>query len=114
MVMEMQSGSLLRADQAIVKVVAGLVLGAVRRRRESHCREAWYVSTPGTRGFRSLSVLNLLGLVLGEISCIIEALQYPNQSDVCSSILHANSLYTMQCTNPEGRNRPSATTYNTK
>jgi hypothetical protein len=61
MVMEMQSGSLLRADQAIVKVVAGLVLGAVRRRRESHCREAWYVSTPGARGFRSLSVLNLLG-----------------------------------------------------
>jgi hypothetical protein len=74
MVMEMQSGSPLRADQAIVKVGAGLVLGALRRRRELHCREAWYVSTPGARGFRPVRA-QPLGPVLGEISCIIEALR---------------------------------------
>ena len=44
----------------------------------------------------------------------LTALQYSNQSGVWLWPLHANSSYTGQCRSPNGKNRPSATAYNTR
>jgi hypothetical protein len=44
----------------------------------------------------------------------LTALQYSNQSGVWLWPLYANSSYTGQCRSPNGKNRPSATAYNTR